>query len=125
MNIYLLTNFYFIVSVDSAKENALMICLSLLNFDHLLLEIWVKLLLLPEKYKVFDRIWHKSLILKLPSYSLYSPIYSFISSFLSIHSIATMVDGHSSPKSINSCISQGLVLSPILFLMLMTLALLA
>ena len=68
--------------------------------------------------KAFDRVWHKSLIFKLPSYGLYPSLCTFISSFLSNRSIAALVDGHySSPKTINSGVPQGSVLSPILFLL--------
>ena len=67
--------------------------------------------------KAFDRVWHKALISKLPSFGFYPSLCSFISSFLSDRSIAVVVDGHcSSPKSINSGVPQGSVLSPTLFL---------
>ncbi len=63
--------------------------------------------------KTFDRVWHKSLLSKLPSFGFYPSLCSFISSFLSSRSISAVVDGHcSSPKSINSGILQGSVLSP-------------
>ena len=69
--------------------------------------------------KAFDRFWHKSLISKLTSYGFYPPLRTFILSFLSNRSIATVVDGHcSSPKpNINSGVPQGSVLSPTLFLL--------
>ena len=68
--------------------------------------------------KAFDRVWHKALISKLPSYGFYPSLCNFISNFLSDRSIAAVVDGHcSSPKSINSGVPQGFVLSPILFLL--------
>ena len=68
--------------------------------------------------KVFNRVWHKSVISKQPSYGLYPSLYTFISSFLSDHYIAAVVDGHcSSPKTINSGIPQDSVLSPTLFLL--------
>ena len=50
--------------------------------------------------KALDRVWHKSLISKLPSYGFY-PLCNFISSFLSDCSIAAAVDGHCfSPKTV-------------------------
>ena len=68
--------------------------------------------------KAFDRIWHKSLISKLPSYWSYPSLCTFISSFLSDRSIASVVDGHcSSPQTINSGVPQGSVLSPTLFIL--------
>ena len=68
--------------------------------------------------KAFDRVWHKALIFRLPSYGFYPSLCNFISNFLSDRSIAVVVDGHcSSPKSINSGVPQGSVLSPTLFLL--------
>ncbi len=67
--------------------------------------------------KAFDRIWHKALFSKLPSYGLYPALCSFLSNFLSGRSIAAVVDGHcSTPKPINSGVPQGSVLLPTLFL---------
>ncbi len=66
----------------------------------------------------FDKVWHKSLISKLPSYGFYPSLCSFILSFLSDPCLATIVDGHcSSPKPINSDVPQGSVPSPTLFLL--------
>ncbi len=60
--------------------------------------------------KVFDRVWHKALLSKLPSYGFYPALCSFLSSFLSGRSIAAVVDGHcSTPKFINSGVPQGSV----------------
>ena len=53
--------------------------------------------------KALNRVWHKSLISKLPSYGFYPFLSIFISSFLYDHSIAVVVYVHcSSPKTINS-----------------------
>ncbi len=68
--------------------------------------------------KAYDRVWHKALLSKLPSYGLYPVLCSFLSSFLSGRSIAAVVDGHcSTPKLIHSGVPQGSVLSPTLFLL--------
>ncbi len=68
--------------------------------------------------KAFERVWHKYLLSKLPSYGFHPSLCTFISSFLSDRSISAVVDGHcSSPKSINSGVPQGSVLSPTLFLL--------
>ncbi len=68
--------------------------------------------------KAFDRIWHKFLFSKLPSYGFYPSFCTFISSFLSDRSISAVVDGQcSSPKLIDSGVPQGSVLPPTLFLL--------
>src|ERR1700755_3178855 len=68
--------------------------------------------------KAFDRVWHKALISKLPSFGIYPSLCDLLSNFLSGRSIAAVVDGHrSSFKSINSGVPQGSVLSPPLFLL--------
>ncbi len=68
--------------------------------------------------KAFDRVWHKSLLSKLPSYGFYPSLCTFISSFLSGRSISAVVDVYcSKPKSISSGVPQGSVLSPTLFLL--------
>ena len=67
--------------------------------------------------KAFDKVWHKALISKLPSFGFYPSLCFFISNFLPDHSIAPVVDGHcSSSKPINSGVPQDSVLSPTLFL---------
>ncbi len=68
--------------------------------------------------KAFDRVLDKSLLSKLPSYEFYPSLCTFLSSFFSGRSISAVVDGHcSKPKSINSGVPQGSVLSPTLFLL--------
>ncbi len=68
--------------------------------------------------KAFNRVCHKALLSKLPSYGFYPALCSFLSSFLSGCYIAAVVDGHcSTPKPINSGVPQGSVLSPTLFLL--------
>ncbi len=68
--------------------------------------------------KAFDRVWHKALLSKLPSYGFYPALCSFLSSFLSGRSVAAVVDGQcSTPKPINSGVPQVSVLSPTLFLL--------
>ncbi len=68
--------------------------------------------------RAFDRVWHKSLLFKLPSYGFYPSVCTFISSFLSGRSISAVVDIYcSKPKSINSGVNQESVLSPTLFLL--------
>ncbi len=67
--------------------------------------------------KTFVRVWHKSLLSKLPSYGFYPSLCTFISSFLSESSISAVVDGHcSTPITINSGVPQWSVLSPTLSL---------
>ncbi len=68
--------------------------------------------------KPFDRVWHKSLLSKLPSFGFYPSLCSFISSFLLGRSTSAVVDGHcSSSKPINRGVPQGSVLLPTLFLL--------
>ncbi len=68
--------------------------------------------------KAFDRVWHKALLSKLPSYGLYPALCSFLSSFHSGRSVAAVEDGHcSTPKPIYSGVPQGSVLSATLFLL--------
>ncbi len=66
--------------------------------------------------KAYDRVWHKALLSKLPSYGLYPPLCSFFTSFLSGPSIFAVADGQcSTSKPINSGVPQGAVLSPLSF----------
>ena len=68
--------------------------------------------------KAFDRVWHLSLLSKLPSYGFSTSICSLIQSYLSNRSIAVTIDGSvSSTHNINSGVPQGSVLSPTLFLL--------
>ncbi len=68
--------------------------------------------------KAFDRLWHMSLLSKLPSFDFYPSFGSFVSNFLSDSSVSAGVDGHcSSPKPINNGVPQGSVLSLTLFLL--------
>ncbi|CAK1593890.1 unnamed protein product [Parnassius mnemosyne] len=68
--------------------------------------------------KAFDRVWHKALLSKLPSYGLPEKLCNWITSFLADRSIKVVVDGACSDyKSINAGVPQGCVLSPTLFLL--------
>ena len=68
--------------------------------------------------KAFDRVWHKGLLAKLPMFGLHNSLLKWIASFLSTRSIAIGVDGFlSEPHSINSSVSQGSVISPVLFIL--------
>ncbi len=66
--------------------------------------------------KVFDRVWQKALVPKLPSYGFYPSHCSFLCS--SGRSVGRVVDGHCSNSiPINSGIPQESVLLPTLFLL--------
>ena len=68
--------------------------------------------------KAFDRVWHRQLIAKLPSFGFTPNICKLITSFLSNRSIVVRVDGHSSQSlMINSGVQKGSVLSSTLFLL--------
>ena len=68
--------------------------------------------------KAFDRVWHKSLLCKLPSFGIPPFFCDLISSFLSGRTISVVVDGSTSPSfPINCGVPQGSVLSPTLFLL--------
>ncbi len=78
----------------------------------------MKLSLLRWTCRKLSIVWHKSLLCKLPSFSFYPSLCSFIYSLLSGRSISAMVEGQcSSPKPINSGVPQGSILSPTLFLL--------
>ena len=67
--------------------------------------------------KAFDRVWHKSLLSKLPSFGFPPSICTLLLDYLSNRSLSVVVDGSvSPPQSINSGVPQGCVLSPTLFL---------
>ncbi len=71
----------------------------------------------PDIFNTFDRIWHKLLLSKVPSFGFYPSLCSFIS-FLSGRTISAVVDGICSfPRPINSAVPQVSVLSPTLFLL--------
>ncbi|CAG4992787.1 unnamed protein product [Parnassius apollo] len=58
--------------------------------------------------KAFDRVWHKALLSKLPSYGLPEKLCDWITSFLADRSIKVVVDGVSSDcKPINAGDSTG------------------
>lgn len=68
--------------------------------------------------KAFDRVWHKALLTKLPSYGLPEKLCKWVASFLADRSIKVVVDGAcSDSKSVNAGVPQGCVLSPTLFLL--------
>ena len=68
--------------------------------------------------KAFDRVWHKTLLAKLPAYGFTPSFCKLISSFLSNRFISVVVDGATSASfPVSSGIPQGSVLSPTLFLL--------
>lgn len=68
--------------------------------------------------KAFDRVWHKALLSKLPSYGIPESLCKWVASFLTDRSIKVVVDGAcSDPKLVNAGVPQGCVLSPTLFLL--------
>ena len=68
--------------------------------------------------KAFDRVWHKGLLAKLPMFGRHHTLINWIGSFLSERLIAARVDGFlSNLHSINAGVSQGSVISPVLFIL--------
>ena len=68
--------------------------------------------------KAFDRVWHASLLSKLPSFGFPPSLCSLISSFLSNRSISAVVHAKTSSYFIINCgVPQSSVLSPTLFLL--------
>ncbi len=68
--------------------------------------------------KAFDRVWHQSLLSKLPYFVFYPSLSSFVSSFLSGRFISAVAEVHYSYlKIINSGVSQGSILLPTLLLL--------
>ncbi|CAH2094107.1 unnamed protein product [Euphydryas editha] len=68
--------------------------------------------------KAFDRVWHRGLLSKLPSYGLPEGLCKWVASFLSSRCIRAVVDGCCSAKlDLNAGVPQGSVLSPTLFLL--------
>ena len=68
--------------------------------------------------KAFDRVWHKALLSKLPSYGLPEKLCEWVTSFLADRSIKVVVDGECSDSMfVNAGVPQGCVLSPTLFLL--------
>lgn len=72
-----------------------------------LLAISVKLLLfaLDIFQRLFLRVWHNSLLSKLPSYGFYPSLCTFISSFLSGRVISAVIDSHCSPLNQSTVVS--------------------
>lgn len=68
--------------------------------------------------KAFDRVWHKSLLSKLPAYGLPAHLCTWVAGFLHERRIRVLCDGCSSRfVSVNAGVPQGSVLSPTLFLL--------
>lgn len=68
--------------------------------------------------KAFDRVWHASLLCKLPAYGIPAGFSRWISDFLSERSIRVVIDGCSSDlMAIDAGVPQGSVLSATLFLL--------
>ena len=68
--------------------------------------------------KVFDRVWQKGLLAKLPTFGVNQTLINWIGSLLSDRSTAVRVDGFlSNLHSINTGVPQGSVISPVLFIL--------
>ncbi|XP_063374973.1 uncharacterized protein LOC134662630 [Cydia amplana] len=68
--------------------------------------------------KAFDRVWHASLLSKIPAYGIPADFCSWLSDFLSDRSIRVVIDGCSSDlMAIDAGVPQGSVLSATLFLL--------
>ena len=66
--------------------------------------------------KALDRVWHKSLLAKLPMLGLHITPIIWIAGLLSGKPTAIRVDS-SKPHSFNSGVPQGTVTSPVLFIL--------
>ena len=70
--------------------------------------------------KVFDRVWHQSLISKTKSYGVSNTFIRCLSDFLCNRSIRVVIDGiKSNQYPANSEVQQGSVISPTLFLLIL------
>ncbi|RVE47834.1 hypothetical protein evm_007589 [Chilo suppressalis] len=68
--------------------------------------------------KAFDRVWHESLLSKLPAYGLPAQLCAWVADFLHERRFRVLTDGCSSQfMSVNAGVPQGSVLSPTLFLL--------
>lgn len=68
--------------------------------------------------KAFDRVWHRSLLSKLPAYGLPPRLCDWVAGFLEGRRIRVLCDGRKSRfLQINAGVPQGSVLSPTLFLL--------
>ncbi|KAL0879124.1 hypothetical protein ABMA27_004075 [Loxostege sticticalis] len=68
--------------------------------------------------KAFDRVWHASLLSKLPAYGIPAGFCNWVADFLSERSIRVVIDGSFSElMAIDAGVPQGSVLSATLFLL--------